>query len=26
MLLLIIIVYGTWKPAEALRVVRNWKY
>jgi len=26
MLLLIIIFYGTWKPAEALHVVRNWQY
>ena len=26
MLLLIIIVYGTWKLAEALHVVGNWQY
>ena len=26
MLLLIITVYGTWMPAEAFHVVRNWKY
>jgi hypothetical protein len=26
MLLLIVIGYGTWKPLEALHVVRNWQY